>query len=110
MRAGPLRHHITIEALTVTVDPDDGIRTEAWAPVWVLPAEILPRSAREVIAAAAANSKVSTLIVTRYRADVTARHRVVHRGRVYNIEGVVPDRESGIRGMTLMCSDGVNDG
>lgn len=49
-------------------------------------------------------------IVTGYRPGVTADMRIVHRDRVYNITGVLADRDSGLEYLTLPCSEGANAG
>lgn len=36
--------------------------------------------------------------------------RITHRGKVYNIAGVLPDNMSGLEYITLPVSEGVNDG
>ena len=36
--------------------------------------------------------------------------RIVHRGKYYNIHGVIPDAESGIEHLTLAVGEGVNLG
>jgi SPP1 family predicted phage head-tail adaptor len=46
-------------------------------------------------------------IVIRYRPDVDATMRVVHRGRWYQIHGILEDRVSGIEYLTLMTGEGV---
>lgn len=108
--AGRLRHRVSVQALSVTLDADTGIRTEAWAEIALVPAEVAPLSGRELIAAQSVQSKTTTRVRMRYRPDITSTHRLVHGSTVYNIESVVPDPVSGIRHLTLLCSTGVNDG
>lgn len=111
MKAGSLRHRIQIEERVVALD-SDGERTEDWDDVFgmLIPAEINPLSGRELVAAAAVHSKVSTRIRIRYRPGVTANQRAVHRGTYYSIEAVTPDQKSGVRYLTLHCTDGTNEG
>jgi SPP1 family predicted phage head-tail adaptor len=111
MQAGPLRHLVTIEE-PITVTDSDGDDAHEWVDPFGVEqrAEITPLSGRELIAAQAVQSKVTTRIVLRYRPGVTAAMRVVHRSTVYNIEAVVPDNQSGFQWITLMCTSGVNDG
>ena len=110
MRAGTLRHRVTLQALTETVDPDTGYRDKLWADVAQLSADITPLSGREYIAAAASQSAVSTRITIRYWPGVTAAMRLKQGDVLYNIEAVLPDKGSGREYLTLMCSTGVNDG
>ena len=109
--AGRLRHRVSIEALVVGLDTD-GATEEEWIDQIgrLIPAEIVALSGRELIAAQAVQSKVSTRIRIRYRAGVVPSMRVVHRGLAFNIEGIVPDPDSGRRWLTLMCTSGVNAG
>lgn len=110
--AGRLRHRVLIEDLQTTVDTD-GATVEEWVPLFggrLLPAEKLPLSGSERIAAAAVQSEVTTRFRLRYRRQVEARMRLDYRGEKFNIEAVVPDQESGITFMTLHCSGGVNEG
>ena len=110
MRAGRLRHRIVFEEFTTDLD-SDGAVTETWTPVFAQPvsAEITAISGRELIVAASVNSKVTTRIRVRYRPGFKPALRGIHRGTVYNIEAVIPDPDSGIRALTLLCSSGVQD-
>lgn len=113
MQAGRLRHRVTVEELLVTLD-SDGDQVETWAPIGPpLPAEITPLSGRDLIAAQAVNSVVTTRIKMRYRPGFKASMRAVHRETVYSIAAVVPDPGSGFKWVTLLCSSGaahVNQG
>lgn len=111
MRAGKLRHRIRIERPGYTQDPITGEIRHEWELVAdKVPAAIEPLSAREFIAAQAAQSEVTARIVIRRRDDIDATMRIIHRGRIYNIHGVLPDPKSGLEYLTLPCSEGVNDG
>lgn len=115
MRAGVLRHRVRLQNLTTVVDPNTGYRTNEWVddapqPPAGLPAEVVPLSGREFLAAAAQQSKVSVRITIRYRPGVNHRQRLLHGGQILNIEAVLPDNRSGREWLTLMCSEGVNDG
>jgi SPP1 family predicted phage head-tail adaptor len=107
MEPGRLRHRVTIEELTVTLDSDGG-QVEDWIAVTpLLSAEIAAMSGRELIAAQATQSKVATRIVLRHRPGIKASQRVRHRDTVYTIEAVIPDPKSHLRWVTLMCTSGV---
>lgn len=110
MQAGRLRHRVTIEEL-LTEQDSDGATVEAWTPIGPpVSAEIVALSGRELIAAQAVQSKVSTRIRIRYRPGIKPSMRVVHRDAIYNIEVVIPDMGSGVRSLTLPCTSGVNEG
>lgn len=107
VRAGALRHRIQFEELVVDLD-SDGAQEETWvAASPLVSASISALSGRELIAAQATQSKVSTRIKVRYRPGLKPSMRVVHRDRVYQVEAVIPDPDSGIRFVTLLCSTGV---
>ncbi len=112
MKAGRLRHRITIEEPGPIELDSDGAQVEVWLPVFERPisADIVALSGRELIAAQAVQSKVSTRIIVRFRSEIKARMRALHRGVIFNIEAVIADPDSGVRHATLICSSGVNDG
>jgi SPP1 family predicted phage head-tail adaptor len=111
IKAGALRHRVLVEELIVDLD-SDGKKVETWSPVFerMVPAEIKAMSGRELIASQAVQSKVNTRIRVRYRVEFKASLRVTHRSTVYNIEAVIPDPDSGVSFLTLLCSSGVNEG
>lgn len=109
MEAGRLRHRVTLQKTVTTRDPDTGDTIRTWVDVATVWASVEPLSAREFIASAAMQSKVTARIVIRHRA-VDHRMRILHRGKIYNIEGVLADPNSGLEYVTLACSEGVNDG
>jgi SPP1 family predicted phage head-tail adaptor len=83
-----------------------------WTAVWAkVPASVTPLSARDLIAAQAAQSEASARIVIRYRAGVLPTMRIIHRGEVYDIKGPpLPDPDSGLEYLTILVAKGVNDG
>jgi SPP1 family predicted phage head-tail adaptor len=109
MRAGKLKHYVTIQQLASSLDAS-GNTVEAWTDVASVWADIAPLSAREFIAAQGLQSQVVARITIRYRPDVRASMRVNHDGVIYNIAGVLADPNSGREYLTLPCSQGTNDG
>jgi len=91
-------------------DPVSGEVITSWVDVNKVWAAVEPLSAREFIAAAAGQSAVTSRLVIRYRPGITSAMRIIHSGKVYNIQGVLADMESGRDYLTLPCSEGVNDG
>lgn len=109
--AGALRHKVTIQRQELAQNPVTGAMVATWVTVWErVPAAIEPLSAREFIAAQAVQSEVSMRITIRYRDGVKASMRILHNGRIFNIQGVLADLDSGRSYLTLPCSEGVNDG
>ncbi|MHA6639934.1 phage head closure protein [Stutzerimonas frequens] len=114
MQAGKLRHRVQIQELIQTQDTETGIAIMAWsdwpAPGQRLWASIEALSAREFIAAQAGQSEITARIVIRYRPGILPTMRILHRGKVYAIHGVLPDAHSGLEYLTLPVSEGVSDG
>lgn len=110
MQAGRLRHRVSLQRLQETRDPNTGAVITDWVELAKLWAEVAPLSAREFAASQAVQSRVTARITIRYREDVTAKDRIVYRGQVYNIEGVLTDPVSCLEYITLPVSTGVNDG
>ena len=110
MNAGKLRHRVKLQRPVKIQSPTTGAVTNSWEHVADIWAEVVASSAREFVAAMSVQSEITTRITIRYRDDVTAKHRVLFRGKIYNIEGVLPDPVSGLEYLTLPCSEGVNDG
>lgn len=110
MKAGPLRHRILIQRPVKKQDPNTGAIIDLWENVQTRWAEVVALSARDFIAAKSFQSEVTTRIKIRYCDWITSGYRVLFRGKVFNIEGVLPDPDSGLEYLTLPCSEGVNDG
>lgn len=103
---GKLRHKVQLQQ-RADVQDSAGDMIPAWPTIAEIWAEIVPMSAREFREAAAEQSEVRGRIVIRYRDNVDASMRIVHRGMYYNILGVMPDAESGREHLTLMTAEGV---
>ncbi len=118
MKAGTLRHRIEIQAFDSVMDSSgsavqDQVTGEvirAWQPMASAWASIAPVSGRDFIAAKAAQSSITARITVRYNADILPAMRVIHGTRIYKIEAVLPDADSGLEYMTLMCSLGATEG
>ena len=110
MQAGKLRHWVMIQTPVNIQDPATGALTPSWQDTTSVWAEVYFLSAREFIAAQAGQSEVTARITIRYRTDISAKCRIIFRGKFFNIEGILPDPISGLEYITLPCSQGVNDG
>ena len=108
MKAGLLRHRITIQHFVTT--NTGGVLVEDWADlVTDLPAAVHYASGREFNAAAANQAEVATRFTIRYRNDLAENMRITHEGRNFNIVAILPD-DSLRDGLTLMAVEGVNAG
>lgn len=110
MQAGRLRHRVLLQRAVSTQSPITGAPITQWVDVAIVRAEVVAASAREFISAMATQSEVTTRITIRYRQGISNRDRILFRGKIYNIEGVLPDPVSGREYLTLPCSEGVNNG
>jgi SPP1 family predicted phage head-tail adaptor len=111
MRAGKLRHRVTLQSLTAGSPQQtaSGQPDESWADEATIWASVEPLRGRELFAAQEHHSRVEVRIRLRYRAGITAAMRVSFDGRYYNIVAVL-DREERHRELELMCEQGVNNG
>lgn len=109
MQAGKLRHRITLQRAEITQDLQTGEMAKQWRTVDHVWGDVVPLSAREYLAARATQSEVSARMVIRYRADVDSTMRVIHRGEIYTIDGVLADAGSNIKYLTLMVRKGASD-
>jgi len=103
MKAGQLRHRVTIQSRTTARDAhDDPIAT--WSTVVKVWASIEPLNARELILAQQVESNVTHKVTIRYRSGVTSAMRVVFGSRTFEIDSVINTDERNIT-MVLMCEE-----
>lgn len=110
LAAGKLDKRVILQEQSVTQDPDTGEQLVIWVDVIPLWAHIRPISAREFRASAAKQAETTVDITIRYRNGLTAKMRFLHKGKIYNIHGLLPDEKSGVEYLTIPCSEGTNDG
>lgn len=103
MRAGRLRHRITIEEKTVTQDAF-GEPDATWSTYVKAWARVTPLTGREYMEAQAQSQSVSHEVRMRHRDGVTPEMRMVHGGRVFDIEAVLNEEERD-RELILMCRE-----
>ncbi|HFZ2573619.1 TPA: phage head closure protein [Pseudomonas aeruginosa] len=104
MRAGRLRHPLTIEREERVPDGGGGFITK-WVAVGREWASLEGINGREFIAANAQRSETTWRVTLRYRADLVAKWRLRDGNTVFSIEAVLPD--NGRRQLVLMCKSGV---
>lgn len=108
MRAGKLRHRVTLQTRTETQN-DTGESAASWSDFATVWAAVEPLRGRELIAAQAVNSEVTGMIRMRYRAGVEPTMRAVYGSRNFNIVAIVNPEERNIE-LWLYTSEGLNDG
>ncbi|MBN5158841.1 MULTISPECIES: phage head closure protein [unclassified Stenotrophomonas] len=107
--AGKLRHRVLIQQQMTTKD-EDGVQTTTWVDMATVWASVEPLSAREFIQSGQTQSAVAARITMRYRDGLSPSMRLIHRGEIFNIAGLLPDKVSGLEYITIPVSAGVNDG
>lgn len=108
--AGRLRHLRMFQRPEYLYDEETNGQVTQWVDIGNIYCEIKPLSGRELLAAQAEDSEVTSRVTIRFRDDITDKCRILHRGKILNIEAVLPDPESGLEYLTLPCSEGLNDG
>lgn len=117
MRAGQLRHRVTIQYRTETQNATGEV-TWTWSDLATVWASIEPISGREFFSSQQVQSSVTTRIRVRHRTDVNAKMRVKYtrdpsssplKVAYYAIEAVIPVQERH-REVHLMCVERDADG
>lgn len=111
LKAGRLRQFIEIQRPVKTQDASTGAMRVSWETLYdAVPASIEPLSVREFSANAREGSAVSARIVVRALNGLDHSMRVLHGDKIYDVEGVLADAESGREYLTLAVSEGKNNG
>lgn len=106
MRAGRIRHRVTIQQRGTPSQNTHGEDTTPWVDQVTVYAEIKPLSGREFFTAQTTDSEVSTQITMRYRSGITTAKRIIRESRVWDIEAVI-DVDERRRELQLMCVERV---
>lgn len=122
LESGKLKHRVRIDRPTPVLDSngdeeqaDNGEVLREWVPVAEVWAQVEPLSAREFIQSSTTQAQVIARVTIRFRTDIQPTDRLVHvrlnyPNVVYQIEGILPDKDSGLEYLTIPVSAGVNDG
>ena len=109
MRAGTLRHLVTIEQRSTTPDTY-GEPAQTWTTLQAnQPASIEPLSGRELVNAQAIQADVTHRLRMRYVAGVHTKHRIVFGARIFDIKAVRDVDERGIE-LEMLCTEGASAG
>jgi SPP1 family predicted phage head-tail adaptor len=119
MRAGLLRHRITLQRPVGTND-EWGEPSPLWEDVVSVAAAIEPISGREFFSAQQVQADVTTRITIRWRNGIEPAMRIVHvtaqqaamsppESTVYDIEAILPD-PTGRRQIVFMCRNRNSEG
>lgn len=107
MKAGELRHRITINQKVTTQDPVTGEQLESWAQ-WARPwADFTALSVKDFIASQSNQSQIVARVKIRYREGLDPKMKISFRGKEYAIAGVLPDPDSGLEYVTLPLKEDI---
>lgn len=107
MRAGQLRHVVTIQQKSVSQDAY-GEETITWSDVATVRAGIFPKRGREYIESKQEQADITHRILLRYRSGITPSMRIVYGSRVFEI--VAPPINPAERDIQLevMCREAID--
>ena len=103
MRAGSLRHRLTIQSVGSTLD-DYGDLSNSWTTLATVWGAINPLSGREESIGEELKGVVTHLIKIRYKSGVTPNSRISFDSRTFQIESVKNWEERGVF-MELLCKE-----
>ena len=101
MRAGQLRHRVTIQTPGGSASAFGEV-AETWSTVATVWAAVEPLKSEERRENDQGKTFTSHRVLLRYRDDVTTAERLQFDGRVLNIASVVNDKEKGVM-LELAC-------
>ena len=104
MRAGSLRHRISIEQKQHNRDSIGGESEDVWTEFTPAFAEIKPIKGSEFISAASTQNKVTHRVIVRYFEGILPEMRVKHGVRYFNIVAVRNFFEQN-KTIELMCEE-----
>jgi SPP1 family predicted phage head-tail adaptor len=113
MRAGTLRHRISIQAKSSALDALSQ-PVMAWQTIATISAGISPLSGRELMSAQAIHAEITHQIEIRWQAQFSnpldmVTMRIRYGTRVFNIVASI-DPEERHKSLMLMATEGMNDG
>ncbi|MBV5296673.1 MAG: head-tail adaptor protein [Rhodoferax sp.] len=111
MLAPRLRHRIDVLQPVITRDPVNGAVVETHESILggaLLPAEVVPLSGKDYVAAATAQNSVVARITIRERPGIYPNMTIVHLNVRYTIQAILPD-PTFARHLSIMVRGGVVD-
>lgn len=88
MRAGQLRHQITLQQAVESQDAYGAV-TVVWSDVATVRAAYEPQSGKEAYAEAQQQAEAVVRFRIRYRAGIVPKMRILFDGRVFDIQSVI---------------------
>ena len=111
VRAGQLRHRVTIEKYNAGGRDDDGFELPSgWVQHSKLWAKVTPLSSKDLISAQGEQSEVTARMMVRYNTDIDTGMRVIWKGRTYAVDSQgLDDNEDGMTYTTFNLRSGVEN-
>ncbi len=103
MRAGRLRHRVTIETPGGTASAFGEV-AQSWSTVATVWAAVEPTSSRERVENEQTKTFTTHRVLVRYRDDVTTSERVTFGSRTLNILSVINPNEQNAT-LELLCTE-----
>ena len=108
VRAGQLLDRVTIEEETRVSNGQGGF-TNTWAPIAATPvvwAKVIGQSGQEAQRAGIERAVTVYTVDIRKRADISAKNRLQWNGQVMAIKSVLPNPQSPLTFLQLLCETG----
>lgn len=102
MRAGDLRHRITLQEYTVSQDIE-GVVMETWVDVVTIWARVKELTGREKLGGDQKITEVSIEILMRYRNGIDTAMRVRYGTRIFDIQNALSDERK--TELQLLCKE-----
>lgn len=109
MLAQRLRHKISIQFKSTSLDAYGENSGGTWATTASVFAAIEPLTAKEITSAGSTLSINTVKIIIRYLPNLTTEYRIIALNKIYDIKSVSNFAEKN-RYMTLMCEQGASSG
>lgn len=113
MRAGRLRRLLTLQQPTETRGASGGVST-AFADVATVWGAVEPLTTKELLSAGQVSGEITHRVVIRWKKGITDAWRIkdvtASPALIYSIHGPPMNINSKNQQMTLMCSEGIDNG
>lgn len=103
MRAGELRHQVTVQRYTETQN-DFGEVVKGWFDLFTTRANVRPITGKEIALDYTIVNKLTHRVFLRYRANIKPNDRVIYKDRELNITSVINIDESDVS-IELLCEE-----
>lgn len=94
MKAGPLRHAITVQKNTPTRDATGGT-VDSWSTHCTARARVEPMTGREYVGSERVTDSTTHKFTLRYQAGITPAMRISWGSRTFDIQSVINHEEKG---------------